>query len=70
MVDNEVKTNINPLEQFILLAKGTRGAAIISLVNQVLETGGIYVFGELLELQNVQEVIKYEEFLHFFVVCG
>jgi COP9 signalosome complex subunit 7 len=66
MVDKEVKTNVNPLEQFILLAKGTRGAAIISLVNQVLETRDIYVFGELLQLPNIQEVIvliKYAVFL-------
>ncbi|CAB3991439.1 COP9 signalosome complex subunit 7b isoform X1 [Paramuricea clavata] len=58
MVDKEVKANVNPLEQFILLAKGTRGAAIISLVNQVLETRDIYVFGELLQLPNIQELEK------------
>ena len=58
MVDKEVKGNVNPLEQFILLAKGTRGAAIISLINQVLETPGIYVFGELLQLPSVQEVVN------------
>ncbi len=58
MVDKEVKTNVNPLEQFILLAKGTRGAAVISLINQVLETRGIYVFGELLNLPNIQEVMS------------
>ena len=56
MVDKEVKSNINPLEQFILLAKSARGAAIIKLINQVLETPGIYVFGELLQMPNVQEV--------------
>ena len=58
MVDKEVKGNVNPLEQFILLAKGARGAAIISLINQVLETPGIYVFGELLQLPSVQEVVN------------
>lgn len=56
MVDKEVKSNINPLEQFILLAKSARGAAIIKLINQVLETPGIYVFGELLQMPNVQEL--------------
>ena len=56
MVDKEVKSNVNPLEQFILLAKSARGAAIIQLVNQVLETPGIYVFGELLQMPNVQQV--------------
>jgi COP9 signalosome complex subunit 7 len=62
MVDKDVKINVNPLEQFILLAKGARGAAIISLINQVLETNGIYVFGELLQLPSIQEVIEYERF--------
>lgn len=59
MVDKEIKTNVNPLEQFILLAKSARGAALISLVNQVLETTGIYVFGELLNQPNIQEVEKF-----------
>ena len=64
MVDKEVKTNVNPLEQFILLAKGTRGAAIVSLINQVLETHDIYVFGELLQLPNIQEVLEYGRFIY------
>ncbi|XP_046851585.1 COP9 signalosome complex subunit 7b-like [Xenia sp. Carnegie-2017] len=58
MVDKEIKTNVNPLEQFILLAKSARGAAVVSLVNQVLETTGIYVFGELLNQPNIQELQK------------
>lgn len=56
MVDKEVKSTINPLEQFILLAKSARGAAIVQLINQVLETPGIYVFGELLQMPNIQEL--------------
>lgn len=56
MVDKEVKSNINPLEQFILLAKSARGAATIKLIDQVLESPGIYVFGELLQMPNIQEV--------------
>lgn len=56
MVDKEVKSNINPLEQFILLAKSAKGAAITKLIEQVLDTPGIYVFGELLQMPNVQEL--------------
>lgn len=56
MVDKEVKSNVNPLEQFLLLAKSARGAAIVKLIKQVLEAPGIYVFGELLQMPNVQEV--------------
>uniref|UniRef100_A0A670ZGP2 COP9 signalosome subunit 7B n=1 Tax=Pseudonaja textilis TaxID=8673 RepID=A0A670ZGP2_PSETE len=52
----EPKPACNLLEQFILLARGTSGSALIALINQVLEAPGIYVFGELLELTNVREV--------------
>uniref|UniRef100_A0A2K6UP84 COP9 signalosome subunit 7B n=1 Tax=Saimiri boliviensis boliviensis TaxID=39432 RepID=A0A2K6UP84_SAIBB len=43
------------LEQFILLAKGTSGSALTTLISQVLEAPGVCVFGELLELANVQD---------------
>lgn len=46
----------NPTEQFILLAKGTRGAACCDLIKTVLEAPGVYVFAELLELTNVKDV--------------
>ena len=46
----------NPLEQFVLLAKSARGAAAVELVKQVLEAPGVYVFGELLDAPNIQEV--------------
>lgn len=46
----------NPIEQFILLAKGTRGAACCDLIKTVLEAPGVYVFAELLEIQNVKDV--------------
>lgn len=44
------------LEQYILLAKSTKGAAAVELIKQVLEVPGIYVFGELLEMPNIQEL--------------
>ncbi|NP_001087672.1 COP9 signalosome subunit 7B L homeolog isoform X2 [Xenopus laevis] len=52
----EQKPPSNALEQFILLAKGTKGSALPALVNQVLEAPGVYVFGELLDLPNVLEL--------------
>ncbi|KAM9317276.1 COP9 signalosome complex subunit 7b [Gastrophryne carolinensis] len=52
----EQKPSSNLLEQFILLAKGTKGSALPALINQVLEAPGVYVFGELLDLPTVQEV--------------
>lgn len=46
----------NPLEQFVILAKNVKGNAAVELVKQVLEAPGVYVFGELLDMQNVQEL--------------
>uniref|UniRef100_A0A8C8YJQ2 COP9 signalosome subunit 7B n=1 Tax=Prolemur simus TaxID=1328070 RepID=A0A8C8YJQ2_PROSS len=54
----EQKPSSNLLEQFILLAKGTSGSALTALISQVLEAPGVYVFGELLELTNVQELAE------------
>ncbi|XP_044532470.1 COP9 signalosome complex subunit 7b isoform X2 [Gracilinanus agilis] len=59
----EQKPSCNLLEQFILLAKGTSGSALTALISQVLEAPGVYVFGELLELSNVQECIPYSVLL-------
>ncbi|XP_015680877.1 COP9 signalosome complex subunit 7b isoform X2 [Protobothrops mucrosquamatus] len=59
----EQKPASSHLEQFVLLAKGTSGAALIALINQVLEAPGVYVFGELLELTNVRECIPYSVLL-------
>lgn len=46
----------NPLEQFVLLAKGTKGAACQDLIKTVLEAPGVYVFSELLEHANIRDV--------------
>ena len=51
----------NPLEQFVLLAKTAKGIAAVELIKQALEAPGVYVFGELLDTANIQEV----EFWHF-----
>ncbi|XP_072047261.1 COP9 signalosome complex subunit 7b-like [Amphiura filiformis] len=52
----QVGAGHHPLEQFLLLAKSTKGAAMVALVKQVIEAPGVYVFGELLEMPNVQEL--------------
>lgn len=48
----------NPLEQFVLLAKTTKGAAAMELIRQVLAAPGVHVFGELLDMPNIKEVSK------------
>lgn len=55
----EVKVTGQNQEQFLLLAKSARGAALANLIHQVLEAPGIYVFGELLDMPNVREVSLY-----------
>jgi len=59
------------LEQYILLAKSAKGAAAVELIKQVLVAPGIYVFGELLDMPNIQELStsqysQYYHLLHLF----
>lgn len=44
------------LVQFLVLAKGAKGAACSALIQQVLNNKKIFVFGELLAMPNVQAV--------------
>lgn len=63
MAENEVQIPSgigNSLEQFVLLAKSARGAGLVALVKQVLEAPGVFVFGELLQMPNVEELAKGE----------
>lgn len=61
MVVDKSPLSGNALEQFVLLAKTTKGAACAELVKQVLEAPGVYVFGELLDMPNITELAKGEE---------
>lgn len=68
----EQKFLSNFLEQFILLVKGISGLVFIVFISQVLEVFGVYVFGEFLELVNVQEFVEgvnvvYLQLLNLFV---
>lgn len=44
------------LEQFLILAKSAKGAALLELVKQALEARDLYFFGELLELDIIREL--------------
>lgn len=44
------------LVQFLVLAKGAKGAACVALIQQVLNNKKLFVFGELLGMPNVQAV--------------
>ncbi|XP_078507663.1 COP9 signalosome complex subunit 7a [Lissotriton helveticus] len=52
----EVRVTNTNQEQFLLLAKSAKGSALAALISQVLEAPGVYVFGELLDMQNVKEL--------------
>lgn len=65
------KASGNPLEQFVLLSKTTKGAAAAELIKQALESPGVYVFGELLDMPNIVELkngpyANYYHLLHLF----
>ena len=46
----------SPLETYVLLANGAKGAAAVGLIQQVLEAPGVYVFGELLDHPNIKDL--------------
>ena len=56
MADRGGLASSKGLEQFVLLAKSAKGAAVVELINQALAAPGVFVFGELLEMSSVKEV--------------
>lgn len=44
------------LEPFLLIAKSVKGAAAAKLIQDATSAPGVFVFSELLELPNIQEV--------------
>ena len=57
------------IEQYLLLAKGLRGLALSDLIQKATAEPGLYTFGELLALPQVQQVsqIRCTSVLQFFV---
>lgn len=56
-------TTLSKLEPFLLIAKSVKGAAAAKLVQDTISAQGVFVFAELLELPNVQEVMDLERVL-------
>lgn len=44
------------IQQYVLLAKGARGRALGELISKATGEQGLFGFGELLSMPNVQEV--------------
>ncbi|TPX32378.1 hypothetical protein SmJEL517_g04532 [Synchytrium microbalum] len=57
-----VASTAHKLEQFLLLSKSAKGAGCAKLINDALAAPGVYVFGELLEMQNVKELSALPDF--------
>jgi hypothetical protein len=45
------------LEPFLLMGKSAKGAAAAKLIQDATSASGVFVFSELLELPNIQEVL-------------
>jgi COP9 signalosome complex subunit 7 len=48
--------SLKVLEPFLLMAKSAKGAAATKLIADATSAAGTFVFAELLEMPNVQEV--------------
>ncbi|KAL5495840.1 hypothetical protein ACEPAI_1304 [Sanghuangporus weigelae] len=53
------------LEPFLLMSKSAKGAAAAKLCQDATSAPGVFVFGELLEMPNIQELSKNEQAPHF-----
>lgn len=49
-------TAATKLEPYLLMSKSAKGAAAAKLIQDVTAAPGVFVFSELLELPNIQEV--------------
>lgn len=48
--------HVAKLEPFLLMSKAAKGAAAAKLIQDATSAPGVFVFGELLDLPNIQEV--------------
>mmetsp|Transcript_36891 Transcript_36891/g.93121 ORF Transcript_36891/g.93121 Transcript_36891/m.93121 type:complete len:280 (-) Transcript_36891:244-1083(-) len=53
------------IQQYVLLAKGARGRAIVDLITKATSEPGLFGFGELLAVPSVQEIKSGEHAAHF-----
>jgi hypothetical protein len=56
------------LEPFLLMAKSLKGAAAAKLIQDATSAPGVFVFSELLELPNIQEVrFRFNPYTYFII---
>jgi len=54
-------TDGSSLQQYLILAKSSKGKAVTALIQQALSAPNVYVFGELLEMPHVQQLAETED---------
>jgi len=64
----EVTSSSAKLEPFLLMAKSVKGAAAAKLIQDATSAPGVFVFSELLELPNIQELKKSEQHEKFLLL--
>ncbi|KAI0358914.1 hypothetical protein OH77DRAFT_1502109 [Trametes cingulata] len=58
--------HVAKLEPFLLMSKAAKGAAAAKLIQDATSAAGVFVFGELLEQPNIQELAGNEQHSRFY----
>ncbi|OJT13196.1 COP9 signalosome complex subunit 7a [Trametes pubescens] len=58
--------HVAKLEPFLLMSKAAKGAAAAKLIQDATSAPGVFVFGELLDLPNIQELATHETHSRFY----
>ncbi|KAF2071965.1 hypothetical protein CYY_006721 [Polysphondylium violaceum] len=71
MTQYDALTDGANLKQFVILSKASKGKACVAVIEQALNHPSIFVFGELLDMPNVQQLQQtefkpYYDLLHIF----
>ena len=45
------------MEQYAILAKGAKGKSLEALISEVLSAADIWIFGEMLDMENIKAVL-------------
>jgi len=71
MTQSDALTDGANLKQYVILSKASKGKACVAVIEQALNHPSIFVFGELLDMPNVQQLQQtefkpYYDLLHIF----
>jgi len=60
----QIGSSDNKIEQYVLLAKGLRGMAVVNVIEKATAAAGIYTFGELQATPSVQDLARSDDPKH------